>query len=154
MGDTYTVQRSTTVAASPERVYGHVVDFSKWSDWSPWESMDPNLEKTFSGAETGVGARYAWSGNRKVGQGSMEITDAKEHTDIQIALEFLKPFKASNTTTFGFEPSGDGTLVTWTMTGRKTLMTRLVGLFRSMDAMVGPDFERGLAALKQTAEAS
>lgn len=154
MSDTFTVQRSTTIAAPAERVYSHLIDFSKWADWSPWESMDPTMSKTFSGAESGVGSKYEWSGNRKVGQGSMEMTDAKEHSEVQIALEFLKPFKASNTTSFSLEPIGDGTSVTWSMTGKKTLMTRIIGIFRSMDAMVGPDFEKGLAQLKAVAEAS
>jgi uncharacterized protein YndB with AHSA1/START domain len=152
MSDTFTVQRSTTIDSPPERVYRHLIDFSKWADWSPWESMDPDMNKTFSGAESGVGARYSWSGNRKVGQGSMEITEAKEHSDVQISLEFIKPFKATNTTAFSLEPAGAGTTVTWSMTGKKTLMTRIMGIFRSMDAMVGPDFERGLTALKQVSE--
>ena len=82
----------------------------------------------------------------------MEITDAAAPSTVQIALEFLKPFKASNTTTFSLSPMDGGTQVTWAMTGRKTLMTRIMGIFRSMDAMVGPDFERGLAKLKAAAE--
>lgn len=153
MSDTFTVQRSTSVDAPPDRIYRHIIDLTKWAEWSPWEQMDPTMEKTYSGAESGVGSRYAWSGNRKVGQGSMEITDAKEHLEIEIALEFLKPFKASNTTAFTLEPAGGGTTVTWSMTGEKTLLIRLMGIFRSMDAMIGPDFERGLAQLKQVSEA-
>ena len=152
MSDTYTVQRSAVIGASPERVFRHISDFHQWEAWSPWEDMDPEMAKTFSGAEAGVGAKYAWSGNRKVGQGNMEITGATEHSSIEIALEFLKPFKASNTTVFSLTPEGDGTSVTWAMTGRKTLMTRVMGIFRSMDAMVGPDFERGLGKLKAAAE--
>ena len=112
------------------------------------------MNKTFSGSDSGKGAKYAWSGNRKVGQGNMEITDATEHSSIEIALEFLKPFKATNTTLFSLEPTGEGTNVTWAMTGRKTFMTRVMGIFKSMDAMVGPDFERGLGRLKNVAEAS
>jgi uncharacterized protein YndB with AHSA1/START domain len=153
MSDTYTVARSATIDAPPERVFAHVIDLRKWADWSPWEGMDPNVDKTYSGAESGIGSRYAWSGNRKVGTGSMEIIDAKENAGIEIALEFLKPFKASNTTTFTLEPDGGRTNVTWSMTGRKTFMTRVVGIFRSMDAMVGPDFEKGLGNLKVVAEA-
>ncbi|MDJ0923995.1 MAG: SRPBCC family protein [Acidimicrobiia bacterium] len=153
MSDTYTVERSATIDASSDRVYGHIVDFREWGGWSPWEEMDPSMEKTYSGATTGVGSKYAWSGNRKVGQGNMEITDTQEPSSVTIALEFLKPFKASNTTVFSLEPAGEGTRVTWAMTGRKTLMTRVMGIFKSMDSMVGPDFERGLAKLKSVAEA-
>ncbi|MDJ0952239.1 MAG: SRPBCC family protein [Acidimicrobiia bacterium] len=152
MSDTYTVQRSTTINASPESVYPHIVDFHNWSTWSPWEELDPEMDKTYSGPDSGVGAAYAWSGNRKVGQGSMEIKDVAEPSNVRIALEFLKPFKARNKTEFVLEPTGAGTEVTWTIKGRKTLLTRIMGIFRSMDAMIGPDFERGLARLKQVAE--
>lgn len=149
----YTVHRSTSIAASPDAIYRHVVDLTRMQAWSPWDEMDPAMEKTYSGAESGVGARYDWKGNRKVGEGSLEITDAKENERVQMALEFLKPFKASNTTTFTLEPRGEATTVTWSMSGRKTLLTRIMGIFKSMDAMVGPDFERGLAKLKSIVEA-
>jgi len=152
MADTYTVQRSTTIAASPDEVYSHLVDFRKWANWSPWDEMDPDMSRTYSGADSGVGAHYAWSGNRKEGQGSMEITDAKQGAKVDIALEFLKPFKASSTTEFTLTPGDAGTVVGWAMTGQKTLMTRVMGVFRSMDKMVGPDFEKGLANLKAAAE--
>lgn len=154
MSDTYTVTRSATIDAPPERVYAHVIDFHKWGEWSPWDELDPGMEKTYSGPDAGVGARYAWSGNRKVGEGRMEITDASEQSAITIALEFLKPFEASNTTTFTLRPEGGGTNVTWAMTGRKTFMTKVMGLFKSMDKMVGPDFEKGLRRLKAVAEGS
>ena len=153
MSDTYTVQRSATIGAAADRVYSHIVDFHNWGAWSPWDEMDPAMDKTYSGADAGVGARYAWSGNRKVGQGSMEITGASEPSSVEIALDFLKPFKASNTTVFSLQPAGESTTIIWTMTGRKTLLTRVMGIFKSMDSMVGPDFEKGLAKLKAVVEA-
>ncbi len=152
MGDTYTVQRSTTISAPPEAIYGHIVDFHQWGAWSPWDELDPEMHKTFSGPESGVGAWYGWSGNRKVGEGSMEIKGVEENSSVKIALEFVKPFKARNKTEFKLQPAGDGTEVTWVMMGRKTLMTRIMGIFRSMDKMVGPDFEKGLAKLKTVVE--
>ena len=150
--DTYTVARSLSIDAPSEHIFSKVIDFREWGDWSPWEDLDPDMKKVYSGAESGVGSRYAWSGNRKVGEGNMEITDASEPSSITVALEFLKPFKASNTTVFSMRPEGAGTHVTWAMTGRKTLMTRVMGVFKSMDAMIGPDFEKGLSRLKAAAE--
>ncbi|MBT8216963.1 MAG: SRPBCC family protein [Acidimicrobiia bacterium] len=153
MSDTFTVHRSTSIDAPLANIYRHIVDLHRMGEWSPWEEIDPAMEKTYSGAESGVTARYEWNGNRKVGRGSLEITDAKENERVEMALEFLKPFKASNTTSFALQPRGDATTVTWSMTGRNTLMTRVIGIFKSMDAMVGPDFERGLAKLKSLVEA-
>jgi uncharacterized protein YndB with AHSA1/START domain len=152
-GDTYTVRRDTTIDAPPSRVYEQIVDFRRWQSWSPWEDLDPDLQRTYSGAPAGVGAAYAWSGNRKAGQGRMEIVDVTEPSRLRIDLRFEKPFKARNEIEFSIEPSGSGSHVTWSMTGRKTLMTKVMGLFTSMDKMVGPDFEKGLARLRATAEA-
>ncbi|MFP5283915.1 MAG: SRPBCC family protein [Actinomycetes bacterium] len=153
MADTYTVERSALVNAPPARVYGLVADFHEWVRWSPWEDLDPQQERSYSGAESGVGAAYAWRGNRKAGQGRMAITGAKAPERVEIALEFEKPFRSSNTTAFLLQPEGEATRVTWSMTGPKTPLLKLMGLVRSMDTMVGRDFEKGLARLKTTAEA-
>jgi len=149
VSNTYTVERSTTIKASPGEVYSYVADLHKMGLWSPWERLDPNMTQTYSGPETGVGSRYTWSGNRKVGEGSMEITALVENQRVDMDLEFIKPFKAKNKVSMTLEPNEHGTAVTWAMTGRKTLMTKMMGIFRSMDAMVGPDFEKGLASLKE-----
>ena len=152
MADIYTVERTTIINAPAEKVYAQIVDFHNWRAWSPWDDLDPDMQRSYSGADSGVGAAYAWSGNRKAGEGKMEITEAVEPSTVQIALDFLKPFKSSSTTTFNLKPQGDTTKVTWTMTGPKTLMTRVMGVFKSMDKMVGPDFEKGLTQLKGASE--
>lgn len=153
-GDTYTVERSATIDAPQARIYDQVADFHNWTSWSPWEDVDPELKRTYSGAASGTGAVYAWSGNRKAGQGRMTITDAAEPSRVQIDLVFEKPFKARSDTVFRILPEGPGSRVTWTMTGKKTLMTKVMGLFKSMDAMIGPDFEKGLSRLKAVCEQS
>jgi len=150
--DTYTVRRSTTVAAPPEHVYEQIVDFRKWTAWSPWEELDPAMTRDYTGPAAGPGAGYSWSGNRKAGRGRMAITEAVEPSTVRIDLLFEKPFKSRNETTFDIEPDGAGSRVTWTMTGRKTLATKIMGIVRSMDSMVGPDFEKGLARLRAVAE--
>jgi hypothetical protein len=147
----YSVERSITVQAPAARVHGLVDDFHHWTEWSPWEDLDPSMERTYSGADRGVGARYAWSGNRKAGAGSMEITGSTEE-EVVVALEFLKPFRSTSSTRFGLAPAGRGTSVTWRMTGEQTGLMGLFGRFMSMDKLIGPDFEKGLARLKVAAE--
>lgn len=151
-GDTYTVERSATIDAPPERIYEQIADFHNWTNWSPWEGIDPDLQRTFSGAESGTGAVYDWSGNRKAGQGRMEITEAIAPSQVRIDLVFQKPWKAHNDTLFTIQPEGSGARVSWSMTGKKTFMTKVMGIFKSMDAFLGPDFEKGLAQLKATTE--
>ena len=152
MSSTYTVERSATVNAAPADIYPHLADFHRWTAWSPWEDLDPDLQRTYSGPDAGEGATYAWSGNRKAGVGGMRITEATGPTSVEIALEFVKPFKSTSTTSFHLVPDGSGTKVTWTMVGPMTLMTRVMGIFKSMDKMIGPDFEKGLTRLKTVVE--
>lgn len=152
MADTYTVERSATIDAPAARIYAQIADFHNWPTWSPWEDVDPQLKRAYSGAESGTGAVYNWSGNRKAGQGRMEITDATDPSRVQIDLMFEKPWKARNDTVFSIQPEGSGSRVTWSMTGSKTFVTKVMGIFTSMDKLLGPDFEKGLTRLKATTE--
>ena len=147
----FEVSRTTTISASQETVHALLEDFRRWTTWSPWEDMDPAIQRTYSGATSGVGARYAWKGNRKVGEGSMEITGSAPDA-VDIALSFKRPFPADNRVRFGLAPSGAGTEVTWSMTGEQKGLMAVLGKVMPMDRMVGKDFERGLARLKAVAE--
>jgi hypothetical protein len=148
----YEVVRRTTIAADPGRVHGLVNDFHEWVSWSPWEDIDPDLQRTYSGPDRGVGAHYAWQGNRKAGQGSMEIT-ASTPERVDVDLHFLKPFESAGKVTFDLVPAGEArTDVTWTMRGEQKGFWGLVGKVVPMEKFVGKDFEKGLARLKATAE--
>jgi len=149
----YSVERSITVNAPSHEVHGLVDDFHRWTLWSPWEDLDPALARSYSGPDQGVGAHYAWSGNRGAGSGSMEITGSSPES-IDITVSFLKPFKSTSQTTLSFEPTGTGTEVRWLMTGEQQGAMALFGKFVSMDKMIGPDFEKGLTRLKAVAEHS
>jgi len=147
----FEMSRSTTIAAPPERVHALLDDFHQWQRWSPWEGVDPDLERTFTGPEKGVGSHYAWSGNKKAGQGTMEILESTPSA-VLVDLRFLKPFEATNVTRFDLTPDGQGTTVVWTMTGERGALMSLMGrLF--FDKAIGRDFDKGLAQLKAVAEA-
>jgi hypothetical protein len=148
---TYHVERSTTIAAAPERIHTFVDDFHNWQQWSPWANLDPNVKVAYSGPPSGPGAVYEWEGNNKVGKGRMEIL-ASQSTETSIKLDFLKPFESHTMSNFILEPQGDITRVTWTLDGPNTFMSKFMGVFVSMDKTVGKDFESGLGKLKATAE--
>jgi uncharacterized protein YndB with AHSA1/START domain len=150
--DSFRVGRSTKVKAPPERIFAILNDFHQWPSWSPWEKMDPAMTRTHSGAASGKGAIYAWKGNKKVGEGRMEIIEAAPPSKLTIKLDFLKPFEAHNTAEFTLEPQGDSTGVTWSMSGAQPFMFKVMSLFMSMDKMIGKDFESGLANIKTSAE--
>lgn len=150
--DTFSMQRSITIKAPPEKIMALVADFHNWPAWSPWEKLDPGMQRTFSGAPSGKGAIYAWTGNSDVGQGRMEITDYAAPTSATIRLEFIEPVAMTNMTQFLLMPQGEATTVTWTMNGPMPFITKVMSVFTSMDAMVGRDFDKGLAQLKAAAE--
>jgi hypothetical protein len=152
VADTYTVSRSIEIAAPPARIYEKIADFHNWTQWSPWEDIDPAMRRDYSGAPSGKGAAYAWSGNNKAGKGRMEIVSAQEPSDITIDLAFEKPFKSRNEIVFAVQPTGTGSKVTWTMIGPKTFGIRLMSLVKPMDKMIGPDFEKGLDRLRKVSE--
>ncbi len=146
--NTFEVERSITIPASPEAIYPHVNDFHQWQDWSPWAKMDPSMKITYSGPNSGVGAQYEWVGNKKVGEGRMTITESAPPQKLEISLEFIKPIAANNMTIFTFTPQGAETVVRWRMRGTNNFASKLFQLVMNMDKMVGGDFERGLSALK------
>ncbi len=150
---TYEVTRSAFIPASPEAIFPLINSFHEWTKWSPWETVDPAMDRTYSGNDAGVGAKYTWSGNRKAGSGNMEIVESTAPRTIRVRLEFTKPFKAVNPTTFTLTPVSGGTEVKWAMTGENKGLTRIFSLFVNMDKMVGGDFERGLKSLSAAAVA-
>lgn len=147
----YAVVRQLVVRAEPEAVHRQINDFRNWMAWSPWEGLDPNLDRSFTGPESGVGAAYSWSGNKKAGAGSMTITESTAHA-INIDLEFQRPFAAENQMEFTLVPVLGGTEVTWTLHGELAGFMKIASLLWPMDRVLGPDFQRGLARLKAVLE--
>jgi uncharacterized protein YndB with AHSA1/START domain len=146
--------RSTTIAAPPSIVFEQVNDFHKWEAWNPWDKVDPAMKKTYEGSPAGVGAVYAWVGNKDVGEGKMTIAESRPGQLVRISMEFFKPMAGTSTTEFTFVPQGDGTLVTWSMSGENSFVGKAMCLFMNMDKMIGGQFEKGLADMKVAAESA
>jgi uncharacterized protein YndB with AHSA1/START domain len=151
--DQFRIERRTRINATPDKIFLLLNDFKRWQIWSPWEKLDPNLTRRHSGADSGQGAVYEWQGNKKVGKGRMEIRKVVPPSSVVITLDFIEPWSAHNTAEFTLSPAAGATDVTWAMYGPNLFMTKLMSVFMSMDKMIGKDFEKGLANLKQAAEA-
>lgn len=146
---TFRIERRATIPAPPADVFAQVQNLHKWQAWSPWENIDPQFKRTYSGSPAGVGAIYDWSGNGEVGQGRMTILDCRPAEFIRIKLEFFKPFKGLSNAEFTFVPQGDNlTQVTWAMYGPKNFLAKALHMVCSMEKMIGGRFEKGLEKLK------
>ena len=148
----FRVVRSLTIAAPPAALFALVNDFREWRQWSPWEKVDPNMQRAYDGPAAGTGARYSWVGNNQVGQGNMVITESHPAELIRIKITFLKPMAGVCDIEFSFKAEDGRTLVTWSMGGCHNFMARVMGLFMNLDKMTGGYFEQGLADLKRITE--
>jgi uncharacterized protein YndB with AHSA1/START domain len=150
--DSFRLERSVLIKAPPEKVFALVNDFQQWSLWSPWDEKDPKMKRTMGSPSQGTGATYSWEGNKDVGTGRMEIKESLPSSKVSIQLNFLKPFEAQNLSEFRFLPKNGLTEVRWAMSGPQPFIAKLMGVFFSMENMVGPDFDRGLSNMKFVAE--
>lgn len=148
----FEVQRAIDINAAPEKVYDLVVDTRQWKNWTVWNQRDPNMRIVYSGPPFGMGAKWSWE-SKTEGRGAMEFTRVEPNRRVEYKLHF-PDFNMTSNGALTLEPSGKGTRITWTNIGDTGSNPLKHYLSATMDRMVGPDFEQGLANLKALAEKS
>lgn len=150
--DEFRVERSAVINAAPDKIYAVVSDFHRSPEWSPFEKLDPNVKRSFSGPESGKGARYSWVGNADAGEGYMEVMELEPPTKLLLKLHFDKPMEGDSTVAYVLEPQDSATKMTWSMYGPNTFMGKVMQVFMNCDTMMGTFMEQGLANLKSICE--
>jgi uncharacterized protein YndB with AHSA1/START domain len=150
----FKVERTATINAPAAAVFPHVNDLHKWDAWSPWAKLDPNAKVGFEGPQAGKDAVFTWSGNDSIGEGRMTIVESRPADLVSIKVDFTRPFAGTSTSEFAFKPDGNGTAVTWTMSGHHDFIAKAMCLIMNGQKMMGGEMEKGLAQLKSVAEAS
>ena len=148
----YRVERSLEMRAKPDAIFAQVSGLKNWTNWTAWTvAKHPDMEVSFSGPESGVGATYTWDG-KSTGHGVLKLTRAEPDKGIGYDLAFDHG-KYVSKGAIEYSPVGDGVRVTWSNEGELgwNPISRIFGLL--MDRMMGPDFEEGLRNLKQRLEA-
>jgi uncharacterized protein YndB with AHSA1/START domain len=149
--DHFSVQRSATIAAPPDKLFPLINDVKAFNSWNPYALKDPAIKLRYEGAASGPGAAYAWE-SESAGVGRMEVIEAAAPNRVAMRLDLEKPMAATNRVEFTLVPQGSTTQVTWAMSGAMPYSHKLMTTFFDMDKMVGSDFEAGLANLKAAAE--
>jgi hypothetical protein len=167
----FRVTRSATIDAPPKAVFDRINNLKNWEAWSPWAKLDPAAKTSYEGPYSAIGACFKWSSSvSKLGTGQITIIDSRPATVIDLKLEMQKPFAATNHIAFSLSPVSDEipsrggwwfsrllgfgssepqrTLVTWTMSGKNTFISKLMSLFVNCDKIVGDKYEEGLANLQ------
>lgn len=149
---TFTVEKKELVKAPPETLFALVNDLHKWPEWSPWDSVDPQLKRSFGGPNEGVGANQTWSGNEAMGEGTFTITQSTPPSKVVLSVTFVRPKSEAAELTFTFTPGPFGTEAVWTYTGHHTVADKFNALVVNPSGVLGPSLELGLGNLKRLAE--
>lgn len=147
----YHLERSIVINKPPEVVFGQVADFNNWKAWNPWTKMEPEAKSTITGTPGTVGSSWEWDG-KQIGRGKLTIAAITPHQSIHSKLRFIAPWEAQATDDWTFEPTENGTKVTWISAGELPYgVARWMGLM--LDSMLGVQMEQGLKDLKAVCEA-
>ncbi|HVR76082.1 MAG TPA: SRPBCC family protein [Planctomycetota bacterium] len=148
---TYQVERSVVIQADPQAIFPMINNLKRWEEWTPWTTeLDPSMKREYDGPPEGVGAKMWWTGE-KLGNGSVSLLTSSPPLGVGYSLELdASTHKSHGKITFAL--SGDGTEVKWTHEG--TVGMNPIHRYGSlmMGRMMGSDFEKGLAKLKQNVE--
>ena len=137
----YKIERSIEINVPTYIVYEQVTDLHQWENWAIWWKQDTAMITNYSGEERGLGAKMIWTSD-VVGDGDLEI--------IECSSQGMKTKLAWGNGSWHFEETENGTNVSWSMSGKMPFLMSFMTMF--IEDMVAPDFEKGLAGLKEVCE--
>jgi hypothetical protein len=141
------VTRSTVIQAPADVIFDQVNDLKKNEAWSPWK--DPTMRITYGAVTEGKGATSSWT-SKHMGNGTMTIEETVPSSAININLDFGSMGSAK--ALWSFAPEGENVKVTETMASDAGMNPAKRWMSLMSDKMMGPYFDKGLAALKQVSE--
>jgi hypothetical protein len=150
----YSVQREVRINKPKKKVFDYIRSLKNQDNFSKWAQIDPQMKKSYTGADGEVGFISAWESNDKnVGKGEQEIKKITEGERIDFEVRFIKPFKSVSPAFMTTERiSDDQTLVKWGFSGHMKYPMNLMLLFMNMEKMIGNDLQTGLTNLKNALE--
>lgn len=147
LDDAYAMDRSTEVPAPRDEVHAVVSDLRTWKEWTVWNrEADPTVVYSYTGEPGTVGQSMSWKGE-ELGTGEMTITDvAPGRVAYELSFGGGDPAQIEML----LEPRGPAsTAVKWVMGGKFEGMPHERWLGLLIGRMAGPDFESGLANLRE-----
>jgi len=148
MTDTLSVTSSVIINSDEETVFQQVNNLHNWSAWSPFEN-DSTIVNTYSGPESGVGAKREWKGE-KSGVGSMTIVESNNYSHIKNKLEFES--ESGGYGNWEFSKNDTAVFVDWTITisDLSYPFERLISVI--IKSSIQPMMDKGLESLKNLVE--
>ncbi len=149
----FNVERKVNIKAPVEVVFEHVKYWRNWQNWSPWAEMDSTMKVTVEGKDGEKGSKYIWKGHPELtGSGEMTNTGIKDNEEITYHLHFIEPWEDQSDGYMRLINTENGSEAAWGFSGESAFPFNIMFLFMSMEDMMAPDFDRGLAKLKELSE--
>lgn len=144
------VQRTIQINSSVEKVFEQVAILPNWDNWMPWKEMDSSLVCYWNDITTGVGAYYTWTMAEGKEEGRLEIIELSANKHMKTKVEFGQAGQGNGH--WHFTPNAHGVEVSWGLSMDMGANPYVKIMAPLMDAMMGPDFEKGLANIKNYCE--
>jgi hypothetical protein len=153
----YTVHRQVSIKSDPFTIFPYINNSKKMNEWNPWMKVDPNVEITFSGPESGLGAKTSWKSQTQLGTGSATITESEMGSKVQFMLDYVTPYPMQQIaditlTASTSDPSKKETTVQWSVNGKNDFIGKAFYIMMGVEKMIGTTFETGLSDLKSIVE--
>lgn len=148
----YHMVRELKMNAPADKIFPYLNSSKLMDSWGPWREVDPSMQMTLSGPAEGVGAVSSWNSKGQMGTGKATIVESVPNDHVTTKIEYTQP-AMTQMSTMSIRSEGEGSIVSWSVDGEKNFIFKAMCVFRSMDKMVGPMFEKGLSNLKAKVEA-
>jgi hypothetical protein len=150
----YRIARSAAILSTPATVYSEVNDLRRWSAWSPWARPNPKKIRMFDVSPDGTSAAFKCAACNQPAEGRLTIAESHPNDWIEIKFDFVQPLPWTAVAVLKFEPEGNRTVVTWSLSGRGDILhSSEYAVTDNLERIIGADLEAGLANLKTESEA-
>lgn len=151
---TYSVSRtSAPMSATTDTIHRYVGDLNEWPNWGTWWKQYKGISQTLEGDGKSVGSSMTFTNKDDANMtGKLTIVESNPDTGLKLKVEFGQNQDYAMDTVIAYAKAAEGVTVSWTSAGElgNNPFARWAGLF--FDSMMGKDFEKNLAAIKEKAE--
>ncbi|MEY8760380.1 SRPBCC family protein [Chryseobacterium tongliaoense] len=147
-------EKSISINAPAEKVWQNTNTLKAMDLWSPWNDLDPDMKKDWTGVTGQPGEKMCWnSKNDNAGKGCQKVkkVDASNKR-IETQIKFLTPYESEANAYVTVVPEGNGSKATWGFTSIIPYPFTLMKLFMNMEDAIGKDYQKGLSKLKEISE--